>query len=181
MDAWSEILRGVPDSRLILANRTLKSPHNRAYVLDQFERRGVHRERIELHGPAEHAKYLRHYDRIDLALDAFPYNGGTTTMEAMWQGVPVLTFDGDRWVSRTSQTLLRRCHLGEFVGNDVADMVRRGIHWGNSVEAHQELARLRGEMRQQLAASSACDTPALARGMEALYEQVWRRAQHHNG
>ena len=180
MNAWSEILRRVPNSRLILANRTLKSPHNRTYVLDQLERRGIDSERIELHGPSDHAKYLRHYDRIDVALDSFPYNGGTTTMEAMWQGVPVLTFDGDRWISRTSQTLLRRCHLGEFVGSDVADMVQRGVHWGNSAEAHRELARLRREMRNKLAGSSACDTPALARGMEQLYAEVWERAQRRN-
>ena len=173
MDAWCEILRRVPDSRLILANRTLKAPNNRAYVWDQFERRHIDRARIELHGPSDHATYLRHYDRIDLALDAFPYNGGTTTMEAMWQGVPVLTFDGDRWISRTSQTLLRRCHLGPFVGNDIPDMIERGVHWGNSVDAHEDLARLRSEMRERLASSSACDTRGLAKGMEQLYEQMW--------
>ena len=97
-------------------------------------------------------------------------------MEAMWQGVPVLTFDGDRWISRTSQTLLRRCHLGEFVANDVEDMIERGVHWGNSNEAHAELARLRSEMRDKLADSSACDTPALASSMEQLYTDVWKRA-----
>ena len=175
-DAWCEILRRVPDSRLIMANSALKSPQNRNYVLEQFEKRGITTDRLELHGPSDHATYLRHYDRIDLALDAFPYNGGTTTMEAMWQGVPVLTFDGDRWISRTSQTLLRRCHLGEFVANDVDDMIQRGVHWGNSKDAHTELARMRLEMRDQLAGSSACDTKALSRSMEDLYTDIWKRA-----
>ena len=176
MDAWCEIMQRVPKSRLILANRTLKSPNNRDYVWNQFERRGIARERVEIHGPSDHATYLKHYDRIDLALDAFPYNGGTTTMEAMWQGVPVLTFDGDRWISRTSQTLLRRCHLGPFVGNDVADMIERGVYWGSSPEAHAELARMRRDMRDELIRSSACDTPALARGMEEIYSDIWQRA-----
>ena len=176
MDAWCKILSRVPRSRLILANRPLKSPHNREYVWEQFEKRKIQRDRVELHGPSDHATYLRHYDRIDIALDAFPYNGGTTTMEAIWQGVPVLTFDGDRWISRTSQTLLRRSHLGEFVGNDVADMIERGVHWGNSKKAHNELVRLRREMRGTLSASSACDTPGLAQGMEKIYFEIWQRA-----
>ena len=176
MDVWCAILQRVPDSRLILANTTLKSPNNQEYVWDQFASRGIDRSRLELHGPSDHQTYLRHYDRIDLALDAFPYNGGTTTMEAMWQGVPVLTFDGDRWISRTSQTLLRRCHLGAFVGDNVEDMVEIGVQWGNSSEAHRELAELRLGMREELAASSACDTAALARGMETLYFDVWERA-----
>jgi predicted O-linked N-acetylglucosamine transferase (SPINDLY family) len=180
-DAWSEILRAVVDARLLLANSTLKSPHNRRYVLEQFQRRDVDPSRVTLLGPADHATYLRYYDQIDLALDAFPYNGGTTTMEAIWQGVPVLTFDGDRWISRTSQTLLRRSHLGQFVATDVDDMIARGIHWGSRAEAWPELAEMRVRMREELAKSSACDTPALARGMEQLYKQIWLRATNHRG
>lgn len=176
MDCWCEILQRVPNSRLILANSALKSPQNRHYVLEQFKKRNIDGDRLELHGPSDHATYLRHYDRIDLALDAFPYNGGTTTMEAIWQGVPVLTFDGDRWISRTSQTLLRRCHLGEFVADSVDDMVERGVYWGHSQEAHGKLAEMRKEMREKLAVSSACDTPGLAKSMEQLYTDVWQRA-----
>jgi predicted O-linked N-acetylglucosamine transferase (SPINDLY family) len=175
MDAWAALLRGAASARLVLANLTLKSPHNRHYVREQFRLRDVDPDRLTLHGPADHATYLRHYDKIDLALDSFPYNGGTTTMEAIWQGVPVLTFDGDRWISRTSQTLLRRCHLGQFVATDVEDLVQRGISWACEPTAWPKLAELRAEMRQRLAASSACDTPALARGMEQIYDEIWAR------
>ena len=113
-------------ARLLLANRALKSVHNRSYVADQFSRRGVDTGRIMLCGPAEHLRFLQYYHRVDVALDAFPYNGGTTTMEAIWQGVPVLTFAGDRWSSRTSQSLLRRTHLEEFVAEDIEGMVESG-------------------------------------------------------
>lgn len=119
-----EILRGADRSRLLLANPALKSPHNRNYVEARFEERGVAPGRLTLRGPADHMEFLRYYDSIDVALDAFPYNGGTTTMEAIWQGVPVLTFDGDRWASRTSQSLLRNSHLAEYVTADARAYVR---------------------------------------------------------
>ena len=90
LDAWAEILRGTQGTSLLLANTALKSRCNRDFVLDQFSRRGVGPERLELFGPAPHLEFLGHYDRIDVALDAFPYNGGTTTMEAIWQGVPAM-------------------------------------------------------------------------------------------
>jgi protein O-GlcNAc transferase len=175
LDAWCEILRRAENARLLLANQALKSLQNRAYVLEQFQRRGVNPERLTLHGPADHFTYLKHYDGMDIALDAFPYNGGTTTIEAVWQGVPVLTFDGDRWVSRTSQTLLRRSHLGEFVARDVNDMVERAVHWASQPDTPQRLAALRGDMRQKLSVSAACDTAGLARAMEQFYNDATGR------
>ena len=81
LDAWAEILRRTHNTRLFLANRTLKSKWNRHYLLEEFQRRGADIGRITLDGPREHYAYLQYYDQIDIALDAFPYNGGTTTME----------------------------------------------------------------------------------------------------
>ncbi|MCA9168789.1 MAG: hypothetical protein KDB23_14040, partial [Planctomycetales bacterium] len=83
--AWSEMLTRCPMSRLILANTELKSPHNRDYVIQRFVDNGVAREQIVCLPPTDHDKFLRYYDQIDLALDSFPYSGGTTTMEALWQ------------------------------------------------------------------------------------------------
>ena len=82
-------------------------------------------------GGAEHFDFLRGYDEMDIALDTFPYNGGTTTTEALWQGVPVLTFNGDRWASRTSRSLLLAAGLPEWVATDAADFVSRGVDAGS--------------------------------------------------
>jgi predicted O-linked N-acetylglucosamine transferase (SPINDLY family) len=172
LDAWADILRRTNRTRLLLANTALKSLHNRRYVAWQFTRRGVAPERLVLCGPADHVAFLKYYDRIDVALDAFPYNGGTTTMEAMWQGVPVLTFDGDRWASRTSHTLLHRTHLAEFVADDVRQMVELAISLARSPDTPLRLSDLRQQMRSRLQASSACDTPALARSMERFCRAV---------
>lgn len=172
LNAWAEILLEAPTSRLLLAGTFLKQPENRNYVLAQFAARGISAERLQLLGPAEHYKYLQYYDQIDVALDAFPYNGGTTTMEAMWQGVPVLTFDGDRWASRTSQSLIRRTPWSGDVAADVGGYVDQAIALANSAATPDRLSQRRKTMREELAASSACDAPRLAREMESLYKQV---------
>jgi protein O-GlcNAc transferase len=175
LDDWAEILRAVEGSQLVLANRAMQSTCNQDYLAKQFIDRGVRREQLEFLRPAEHYQFLDYYSRIDVALDAYPYNGGTTTMEAIWQGVPVLTFDGDRWASRTSQTLLRRTHLAEFVAADRRAMVQTAVDMASDPQAPSRLANLRATMRERLLASPACDTAALACAMEQVYRQLAER------
>ncbi len=175
LDAWAEILRRAPSARLMLANAAFKSRYNRQYVVRQFADRGIDADRLVLHGPAAHYDYLQYYDQIDVALDAFPYNGGTTTMEAIWQGVPVLTFDGDRWASRTSASLLRQSHLSDFVVRDAGDYVDRAVQLAVAPETPSRLETQRSTMRNQLTAASICNTAALASAMEQLFKPLCPR------
>lgn len=172
LDAWAEILKSAPGTRLLLANAALGSEENRRYVVQQFAARDVEESRIDLRPPAEHSSFLKYYDEMDVALDAFPYNGGTTTMEAIWQGVPVLTVAGDRWAARTSQTILRSTHLAEFVAPSVAGMIDFAAALGREAVTPARLAALRESMRVRLRTSPACDTAALARAMEQFYTDV---------
>jgi predicted O-linked N-acetylglucosamine transferase (SPINDLY family) len=177
LDAWAAILRGAPAAHLLLANTALKSLQNREYVRQQFDRRGISADRLQLLGPAEHYAYLQYYDQIDAALDAFPYNGGTTTMEALWQGVPVLTFSGDRWASRTSASLIRHTHLDRFAAASLDAFVQQAIQLATSRRSPVLLAELRQTMRGQLASAAACDTRRLAAAMEAIYRQLDRERE----
>lgn len=172
LDAWATILKRTDGTRLLLANTALKSLHNRRYLAGKFAERGIDTERLILSEPADHFTFLTIYDQIDVALDAFPYNGGTTTMEAIWQGVPVLTFRGDRWASRTSESLLRRTHLQEFVADSVEEMVDFAVELAQSRDTPRRLDDLRRTMRTALKAQSACDTAALARAMEGFFKAV---------
>lgn len=176
LDAWSAILRRASCARLLLANADLGSERNRSYLSEQFAQRGIGADRLELRGPAEHADFLRRYEDIDLALDAFPYSGGTTTMEALWQGVPVLTWGGDRWAARTTRSLSCAAGLQAFVAADVAGYVDQAARLAGDPATPGRLARLRRGLRQRLRASSACDTRALARHMERLYRALHGRA-----
>jgi predicted O-linked N-acetylglucosamine transferase (SPINDLY family) len=163
---WSRILQQVPDSSLILKSGGLASPCTRQFVHELFERRGVPPERVRLEGPSDHYRFLETYGAMDIALDTFPYNGGTTTTEAIWQGVPVVAFSGDRWVSRTSASILRAAGLGDLVVQGVEDYVEMAVRLANSPE---RLADLRRNMRSRLGESTVCDTQGFARNMERLY------------
>ncbi len=167
--AWSRILLGAPTARLLLRNQLLDEPSNRLALLARFAARGVAPERLLLSGGAEHFDFLRGYDAVDIALDTFPYNGGTTATEALWLGVPVLTFNGDRWASRTSRSLLLAAGLSEWVATDAADFVGRAVALAQSENTPRMLAGLRSGMRERLRASTACDCAALCRSLEAIY------------
>jgi protein O-GlcNAc transferase len=121
--AWSRILQHVPNSSLILKSGALVSPGTQKFVRGLFEQCHISTERVRLYGPSDHYQFLEAYSEIDIALDTFPYNGGTTTTEAIWQGVPVVTFAGDRWVSRTSASILKAAGLDELVGQGSEDYI----------------------------------------------------------
>lgn len=163
--AWAAILDGAPRARLLVKNRALHAEGNRAFLLQSFEAHGVDPARIALEAGAPHYEYLTAYAKVDVALDPYPYNGGTTTSEALWQGVPVLCVDGDRWAARQGASLLRAAGLEEFVARDEADYVARGIELG------QGFADERTTMRERLAASSMMDTTAFARELERIYRR----------
>jgi predicted O-linked N-acetylglucosamine transferase (SPINDLY family) len=168
--AWSRILQQVPGSSLILKNGALASTCARQFVHDLFERHDVSSKRVRLEGPSGHYQFLETYGEIDIALDTFPYNGGTTTTEAIWQGVPVVTFSGDRWVSRTSASILRSANLGELVGQGLEDYISLAIGLANSPDG---LLVLRRNLRSRLRDSPVCDTQSFARNMERLYTQMF--------
>jgi predicted O-linked N-acetylglucosamine transferase (SPINDLY family) len=178
VEAWSRILTASPGSRLLLKNKRLGTSAARKFMEKLFQKFGVTREQVQFEGPEDHFKFLQAYGRIDVALDTFPYNGGTTTTEAIWQGVPVVAFPGDRWASRTSASILRAGNLQEFVAKDLEGFVALACRWANSPEEWPRLASLRMNMRKQLLASSVCDTPGFAREMEEIYRNCWSGRSH---
>jgi protein O-GlcNAc transferase len=173
VEAWSRILAASPASRLLIKNRHLGSRASCEFMENLFSRFGVARERLLLEGPEDHFEFLKAYDKVDLALDTFPYNGGTTTTEAIWQGVPVVTFSGDRWASRTSASILRASGLQEFVADNLEGYISLAGRVANSPDEIARLAGIRTNMRKQLMASKVCDTRGFAQEMEEIYRRCW--------
>jgi protein O-GlcNAc transferase len=171
LDIWTRILRSAPTSRLLIRTPTLAEPSNRDHLRARLAARGVAGERVDLEGGAAHFDFLQSYDRIDIALDTFPYNGGTTTTEALWQGVPVLTYVGDRWAARTSASLLRAASLDDWVASDEEDLLAKASALARDPATPARLAALRARMRARLAASAACDTAGLCVALEQIYRQ----------
>jgi predicted O-linked N-acetylglucosamine transferase (SPINDLY family) len=161
---WAEILKNTP-ARLFLKNGLLHRPSNVHYIREAFESHKIDPARIECDGRSPHFSYLAAYSKVDLALDPFPYNGGTTTSEALWQGVPVLTLDGDRWAARQGASLLRAARLDQFIAANEAEYIEKAVAFS------QNLPALRLAMREHLLRSPVCDSPAFTRNLEALYRQ----------
>ena len=121
--AWGEILRRAPTAHLLLKNGLLQRTTVVDYIRKAFVAQGVAGERLHFSGRSSHFDFLEAYGEVDVALDPFPYNGGTTTSEALWQGVPVICFDGDRWAARQGVSLLRAAGLEEFAAADLGGYV----------------------------------------------------------
>jgi len=170
--AFGRILAAAPGAKLFFKTGALEDASTRADFLRRLQTAGVDVARVTMGGRSEHFAFLEAYKDVDIALDTFPYNGGTTTTEALWQGVPVLSFDGDRWVSRTSKSLLLAAGLDDWLMPDQAGFEARAIALANSPETPAMLARLRAGMRAKLAASAVCDTAGMCRAIERFYLEI---------
>lgn len=172
LTAWGRILRGAPKATLFIKNGDLGDTSTREDLTARLKGLGVDPARVTLEGRSPHFEFLDAYRKVDIALDTFPYNGGTTTTEALWQGVPVLSFDGDRWASRTSKSLLLAANMADWVMPDLDGYVTRAIALANDPATPAHLAAARAGMRDHLRASAACDTETLCRSLEAFYRTL---------
>ncbi|HEX8956076.1 MAG TPA: peptide-binding protein, partial [Burkholderiaceae bacterium] len=168
---WARILHAVPASRLLLKNLQFSDPSRRADMQGRFASRGIAPERLLLEGPSPREEYLRTYERIDIALDPFPYPGGTTTAEALWMGVPVLTLSGRRFLARQGVGLLANAGLPGWIAADAEDYLAKAIAAAADLPA---LARLRAGLRAQVLASPLFDAPRFAGHFETMLREMWR-------
>jgi predicted O-linked N-acetylglucosamine transferase (SPINDLY family) len=166
---WSRILHALPQTRLMLGNVADDSIRQR--LLDLFSQNAVAPERLILQPRVPMADYLALHGQIDLALDPFPYNGGTTTMHSLWMGVPVITLAGSHAVSRLCAAHLSRVGLDEFITHSEDEYLQCAIRFANNLPA---LNQVRQSLRQRMSAS-ACDPAAITRQLEAAYRDMWRK------
>jgi predicted O-linked N-acetylglucosamine transferase (SPINDLY family) len=169
---WSRLLRRVPTARLLLKTKPLRDKDTQEAVYEQFARYGVDRGRVDLIGWVEKmGDHMGLYGRVDIALDTFPYNGTTTTCEALWMGVPVVTLAGGTHAGRVGVSLLSRIGLSEFIAGTPDEYIELAVQLANDRE---RLDRLRNHLRGQVAASSLCDAESFARNVEASYRTIWQ-------
>jgi predicted O-linked N-acetylglucosamine transferase (SPINDLY family) len=163
---WGRILGAVPDSRLIL----LAAPGtHRSRVLDILQGFGITANRIEfVPYQARHA-YLATYQRIDLCLDTLPYNGHTTSLDAYWMGVPVITRVGRTVVGRAGWSQLNNLNLPELAAFDDAQFVQKAVELAGDLET---LSKLRAGLRERMLASPLMDGAAFAAAIESVYRRV---------
>jgi predicted O-linked N-acetylglucosamine transferase (SPINDLY family) len=173
IDAWAELLRTTPGSRMIIKSAALGDPILRQRLADAFATRGVAADRLDILGP-QHATadHLATYARADVALDTFPYHGTTTTCDALYMGVPVVTLAGQTHVSRVGVSLLHAVGLDDLVAQTPEQYVEIAARLAND---RDRLSRLRDGLRATLKASPLADGRALARDLESAFRQCWQR------
>ncbi len=171
---WSSLLAAAPGSRLILKWETLEDQAARRRLTEAFWREGVDETRLDLRGKSTHRRMLAEYGDIDIALDPFPFGGGLTSCEALYMGVPVITLQGDRPASRQAAGFLSQLDMADLVAESPADYILRALQLAADAD---RLTELRQSLRSRMLASSLCDGPLFAAGLEAAYHTMWRRWQ----
>ena len=169
-DVWSHVLAAVPLSQLVLKWRSLADEALCDSIRAAFAERGIDPSRIELRPASFHADVLLEYSDIDIALDPFPFTGGMTSCEALWMGVPVITWPQDRVVSRQTFAFLSASGLTELVAKDAVDYV----HIAQTLAGDRaKLTHLRRTLRNTLQASSLMDVKGFTRQLEATLSELY--------
>ncbi|WP_049976283.1 tetratricopeptide repeat protein [Azospirillum sp. B506] len=170
---WAEVLRRVPDARLLLKDRPLSDPGTAAAMRARFAAAGIDPARLDLVGFIKDAAgHLAAYNRIDIALDPHPYNGTITTCDTLWMGAPLVTLAGSRHAARVGASLMAAIGLPELVA---ATPDRYAAIAAGLADDLTRLMRLRLGMRARLRASALCDEARFMRNLETAYRLMWRR------
>jgi protein O-GlcNAc transferase len=169
---WSTILHLLPDSRLLLKFRGMETGLLQDYFRGQFVEDGIAPERLLFAGPSPAREYLEAYREIDVALDPFPYNGGSTNVDTVWMGVPLVTLAGRLPVQRAGTALLNAIGMPDLVAHSPEQYVNIALYLAGAV---QKLPALRNHLRQAVAESPLMDDPGMARALDEAYRDMWRR------
>ena len=168
---WARVLHAAPGSRLLLKTLQFSEAAVRQDVAQQFARHGITGSRLILEPPVPRADYLKPFNRVDIALDPFPYPGITTSVECLWMGVPFITLAGKTFMARQGVGLLNNAGLADWVAADEDEYVKLAVHRAGDL---QTLQQVRQELRGRVLASPIFDAQSFARNFEGAMREMWR-------
>ncbi|MGA9665069.1 MAG: glycosyltransferase, partial [Gallionella sp.] len=168
---WARVLQAVPGSRLLLKTKQLNDTIVCDLTRQRFAGCGIAPDRLMLEGGSPRSELLAAYRTVDIALDPFPYPGGTTSVEAIWMGVPVITRRGDRFLSHMGETIAHNAGLQDWIAADDDEYVARAVEHTARLD---RLATLRAGLRQQVLASPVFDASRFAGNFEAAMRGMWQ-------
>lgn len=177
VSVWSQILRSVPNSRLILQTQLLGDAGVAQRLRNLFISFGIDEQRFDFRPSRAAERYFYTYHEIDIALDTFPYTGATTTCESLWMGVPVLSLVGDSSIARQGASILAETGMESWLAYSVSEYIALAQHYSASLS---NLAALRAKLRTQLADSSLCDDEAFAVDFARCLKQMLADKKNHN-
>lgn len=172
IEMWSTIVNSVPNSRLLLKCHSFHDSATRTRVLSLFSKAGLDMSKIDVRPTVlSSTDHLEMYNEVDVALDSYPYNGTTTTCEALWMGVPVVTLSGARHVSRVGMSILSRIGCQELITETQDDYCACAV---NLATDHKKLADFRGRARLFLEKTPLMDIKSFTISMEKTFLSFWR-------
>jgi len=166
---WAQVLAAVPDSVLLVKAPVLRDEAVQAMTRQRFVALGVDPRRLQFRGPTELSQMMQEYHDVHIALDPTPYNGGTTSLQALWMGCPMVTLEGANFVSRMGASFLRAMGRDDWVARDEADYVRIAAELAQQLR-HKPWSR--HAFRAHMIASPVCDIAAHTRHIEDAYVQA---------
>lgn len=172
IETWSQILHKLPGTHLLLMDGPLSDPKTRQLFVEQFASHGITPERLLIEKGAPLNEYLATYARVDIVLDPFPRTGGTTTAEALWMGVPVITLAGQRYAERISASKLTAIGLEDLITESRSGYIDKAVSLARDPG---QRAELRSTLRKRMAQSPLCDGSSLASAMETAYLSMWEQ------
>lgn len=175
LDAWSMVLSRAPGAQLLIKDRAISDAGTANRLRSKFESRGISADRLLLRPESGYLAMLGEYSDVDIALDPFPFNGGMTSLLALWMGVPVIALAGDTVVSRQSVSLLSNIGHEELVFPNVESYVDGAVALAHD---RTRLAQLRQHIRPQMSRSPLCDAEQFTSDLETLYRHMWRAQCH---
>ena len=167
---WARILNELPDSRLILKGKSFSDKTTCQYAINMFTERGISAERITLQSWDPSPKHLESYNQVDIGLDTFPFNGATTTCEAIWMGVPVITLAGTAYHSRVGVSLLSNVGLPELIAKTHDEYIGIAVNLASDIE---KLQLLRKSLRDRMSHSPLTDAKRFTANLEMCYHKMW--------
>lgn len=170
-ELWAAVLKAVPNSRLLVKSLGLGAGDVQREIEERFAALGLEKSRIAICGADDSwQSHLARYHEVDIALDVFPYNGTTTTCEALWMGVPVISLSGRTHVSRVGRSLLTRVGLQDLAADTPEEFVSKAATLAGDVE---RLGALRTGLRQKLLSSPLYDATGFTRDLENAFRTMW--------
>ncbi|HWE72305.1 MAG TPA: glycosyltransferase [Stellaceae bacterium] len=166
---WAEIMRRVPNSRIVIQNPQLNPPNNQRFMIERFTRHGIDADRVSVRGGTDRMNLIRAYDQVDISLDTWPYCGGNTVAESLWQGVPVITCFGDRISSRYGASLLKAGGCPELIGETPEEYIEIAVALAQDPE---RLLFLRHNLRRLYQEHGLGDSGRFARQLEDAYRSA---------
>ena len=171
-EVWSKILNSIPGSCLIMKSKIFSDKTTRRYATDMFVQRGIIENRIILQSADTSPKHLESYNLVDIGLDTFPFNGLTTTCEAMWMGLPVITLAGTGFAARAGVSLLSNIGLTELIAKTSDEYISIAINLAKDLK---RLQSLRVNLRDMMKFSPLCDAKRFTTNLEICYRQMWKK------